>query len=60
MKNIDTWAAKPARRTVAGADLRAGKGKRKLTQLTANTAEESARIECREMEAFVRKLQAAG
>lgn len=42
MKNIYTWAARPARRTVTVADLRAGKGKRKFTQVTANTAEEAA------------------
>lgn len=42
MKNIYTWAAKPARRNVTLADLSAGKGKRKFTQVTANTAEEAA------------------
>ncbi len=42
MKNIFTWAAKPARRTLTVADLRAGKGQRKFTQVTANTAEEAA------------------
>ena len=42
MKNVYTWAARPARRTVTVADLRAGKGRRKFTQVTANTAEEAA------------------
>ncbi len=42
MKRIYTWDAKPARRNYTAADLRALKGKRKLTQTTANTAEEAA------------------
>ena len=42
MRNIYTWAAKPARRNLTVADLRAGKGKRKFTQVTVNTAEEAA------------------
>ncbi len=42
MKNVYTWAAKPARRTVTVANHRAGKGQREFTQVTANTAEEAA------------------
>ena len=42
MKNIYTWAAKPARRNLTAADIRACKGQRVLTQVTANTAEEAA------------------
>ena len=33
MKNIYTWAAKPARRTVTVGDLKALKGKKKFTQV---------------------------
>lgn len=42
MKRTYTWAAKPARRNLTVADLRAGKGRRQFTQVTANTAEEAA------------------
>ena len=35
MKNIYTWAAKPAKRTLTVGDLKAAKGKRKFTQVTA-------------------------
>ena len=42
MKRIYTWDAQPARRNLTAADLRALKGKRKLTQTTANTVEEAA------------------
>ena len=42
MKSIYTWDAKPARRNLTAADMRAAKGARKLTQTTANTAEEAA------------------
>ena len=35
MKNFYTWAAKPARRTLTVGDLKAAKGKRKFTQVTA-------------------------
>ena len=41
MKNIYTWAAKPAKRTLTVGDLKAAKGKRKFTQVTANTIEEA-------------------
>ena len=41
MKNIYTWAAKPAKRTLTVADLKAAKGKRKFTQVTANSVEEA-------------------
>ena len=41
MKNIYTWAAKPAKRTLTVGDLKAAKGKRKFTQVTANSAEEA-------------------
>ena len=32
-----TWDAKPSRRNLTAADIRACKGARKLTQTTANT-----------------------
>ena len=41
MKNIYTWAAKPAKRTLTVADLKTAKGKRKFTQVTANSVEEA-------------------
>ena len=41
MKNIYTWAAKPAKRTLTVGDLKAAKGKRKFTQVTANSDEEA-------------------
>ena len=41
MKNVYTWAAKPAKRTITVGDLKAAKGKRKFTQVTANSAEEA-------------------
>ena len=41
MKNIYTWAAKPAKRTLTVGDLKAAKGKRKFTQVTANSVEEA-------------------
>jgi len=42
MKRIYTWDAKPAQRNFSVADIRALKGKKKLTQTTANTTEEAA------------------
>ncbi len=42
MKRVYTWAAKPAHRNITVDDLRKAKGKRKFTQVTANTAEEAA------------------
>ena len=45
MKRVYTWAAEPAQRSVTVADLQAGKGKRKFTQVTANTADEAAAAE---------------
>ena len=42
MKKTYTWAARPVRRNLTVADLRAAKGVRKLVQVTANTAEEAA------------------
>ena len=36
-KPIYTWDAKPSRRNLTAADIRACKGARKLTQTTANT-----------------------
>mgnify|MGYP001463034084 CR=1 FL=1 len=39
-KPIYTWDAKPSRRNLTAADIRACKGVRKLTQTTANTVEE--------------------
>ena len=41
MKNIYTWAAQPAKRTLTVADLKAAKGKKKFTQVTANSHEEA-------------------
>jgi len=41
MKRVYTWAAQPAKRSVTVADLRAGKGQRTFTQVTANTADEA-------------------
>lgn len=41
MKRIYTWAGAPARRNLTVADLRAGKGRRRFTQVTANTPEEA-------------------
>ena len=41
-KAIYTWDAKPSRRNLTAADIRSCKGVRKLTQTTANTAEEAA------------------
>jgi 3-methyl-2-oxobutanoate hydroxymethyltransferase len=41
-KPIYTWDAKPSRRNLTAADIRACKGVRKLTQTTANTVEEAA------------------
>ena len=37
MKNVYTWAAKPAKRSTTVGDLKAAKGKKKFTQVTANT-----------------------
>ena len=45
MKNIYTWAAVPAKRTLTVGDLKAAKGKKKFTQVTANTTEEAAAAE---------------
>ncbi len=44
MKKIYTAAAQPANRTVTIADMRAAKGKQKLVQVTANTAEEASAV----------------
>lgn len=41
MKSIYTFAAQPAKRTVTIADMRAAKGHKKLTQVTANTTAEA-------------------
>ena len=38
---IYTWDAKPSRRNLTAADIRACKGNKKLTQTTANTVEEA-------------------
>ena len=45
MKNVYTWAAKPAIRSTTVGDLKAAKGKRKFTQVTANTVDEAAAAE---------------
>ena len=41
MKNIYTWAAVPAKRTLTVGDLKAAKSKKKFTQVTANSNEEA-------------------
>ena len=41
MKNMYTWAARPVRRNLTVADMRAAKGVRKLVQVTANSEEEA-------------------
>ena len=41
MKNIYTWAAQPAKRTLTVADLKAAKGKKKFIQVTANSHDEA-------------------
>ena len=41
MKNMYTWAARPVRRNLTVADMRAAKGERKLVQVTANSQEEA-------------------
>ena len=41
MENIYTWAAVPAKRTLTVRDLKVAKGKKKFTQVTANTIEEA-------------------
>ena len=41
-KPIYTWDAKPSRRNLTAADIRACNGFRKLRQTTANTVEEAA------------------
>ena len=38
MKNIYTWAANPAKRTVTVGDIIEAKGKKILTQVTANNS----------------------
>ena len=45
MKNVYTWAAVPAKRTLTVGDLKAAKSKRKFTQVTANTTEEACAAE---------------
>ena len=41
LRRVYTWAAKPAVRTLTVADLKANKGRKKWTQITANTPEEA-------------------
>ena len=41
MKNIYTWAANPAKRTVTVGDIIEAKGKKILTQVTANNSLEA-------------------
>ena len=45
MKNVYTWAAKPAKRSTTVGDLKEAKGKKKFTQVTANTVDEAAAAE---------------
>ena len=42
MKRIYTWGAQPALRNVTLADLRAGKGNRKFTQVKVSIEDEAA------------------
>ncbi len=42
MKRVYTWSARPTVRSVTVADMQAQKGRRKWTQVTANTEEEAA------------------
>jgi 3-methyl-2-oxobutanoate hydroxymethyltransferase len=44
MKNIYTWSAQPAKRTLTVADLKSAKGKKKFTQVTANTTDEAIQL----------------
>ena len=44
MKNIYTFAAQPAQRSVTIADMRSLKGVKKLVQVTANTADEASAV----------------
>ena len=41
MKNIYTWAAQPAQRNITVGEIIAAKGKKVLTQVTANNALEA-------------------
>ena len=41
MKNIYTWSAKPTQRNLTVADLKSFKGKKKFTQVRANTFDEA-------------------
>ena len=41
MKKIYTWAAQPANRSLTVDDLKKAKGKKKFTQVTANTLDEA-------------------
>ena len=41
MKKIYTWSAKPAERNLTIADLKSSKGKKKFTQVRANTFDEA-------------------
>ena len=41
MKKIYTWAAQPANRSLTVHDLKKAKGKKKFTQVTANTIDEA-------------------
>ena len=41
MKDVYTWAAKPAKRTITVGDLIKYKGQKKFTQVTANTTLEA-------------------
>ena len=41
MRRTCTWSARPLSRNLTVADLKAGKGRRRFTQVTANTAAEA-------------------
>ena len=56
MKNIYTWAAVPAKRTLTVGDLKAAKGKKKFTQVTANTTEEAGAAEKAGFDMIISKI----
>ena len=67
MKNMYTWAARPVRRNLTVADMRAAKGVRKLVQVTASSEEEASAaaagldfIDRRQMEGFLDRLERDG
>ncbi|MEP3279710.1 MAG: 3-methyl-2-oxobutanoate hydroxymethyltransferase [Stappiaceae bacterium] len=53
MKNIYTFGGQPAKRAITIAEMRAAKGKTKLVQVTANTADEARAVEEAEIDMLV-------